>query len=99
LPSNTLERLKCLSIEITFWIFRGVVREEVVGEKVCCSVDCKVCYWSGPVVSVGRNRVLVSLATEGMHNCQVVTIRTDRHGDELLELGKVERDWVATTAG
>jgi hypothetical protein len=50
-------------------------------------------------VSIGRNRVLVPLATEGMHNCQIVAIRTDRHGDELLELGKVERDWIAATAG
>ena len=71
----------------------------MVGEKVCRSVDCKVCYWSGPVVSIGRNRVLVPLATEGMHNCQIVAIRTDRHGDELLELRKVQRDWVATVTG
>ena len=60
LSRDAFERLEGLSIEITFWVFCRVVREEVVGEQVGRSVDSVVGQRSSPVVSVGSDRVVVS---------------------------------------
>jgi hypothetical protein len=68
----------------------------VVGEKVCGSVDREVRKRASPIASVGSNRVIEARATEWVHDCEIISIRSLGHCDKLLELGDIQGYWVAT---
>lgn len=93
--TDALERLERLFAEETVGIFGAVVGKEVVGEKICRSVDREVCKRTGPVASVRCDGVLVARAAERMHDGQVVSIGALGHRDQLLELRDIKIDWVA----
>ena len=73
-----------------------MVGEETVCEDVGGGVHGEVREGTCKVVAVCRDGGVVTKAAERMEDGQVISIRTQRHVRELLELSKIQADGITT---
>lgn len=97
ITSDALKRLQGVQIKVAIRVFGRVVGEEPVSELVRRGLDSKMGEGIREEVSVRSYRVLESRAAEGKHDCEIVSVRTLRHGDKLFELGNIQRPRIAAT--